>query len=227
MFRIATGQTSVKWYPLGDDTLLVQPGFEFSDTYYPNNETISTKENKFYLNTRHRFWKNWTQELQYEDLWIANDKNRLARDGEGNDMPDNPLVKRRHTIAYNLKFPFVYDTTLQLKQRGRRQTSNDAFTDFYDYYSYKVTTELSRPVTRKLHAKASLSFEQKDYSFRTVSALQVAQEDRSYAQKINLYYFLDQNWLVNYTWSRAKVDSNNTLYDYEKLTHLIGVYYSF
>ena len=90
-----------------------------------------------------------------------------------------------------------------------------------------MTGEIGRSITKKLHTKAALSYEQKDYSTRTVSDHQVAQEDRTYKQKITLFYFLDADWLLNYTWTRTKVDSNDPVYDYEKLTHLIGAYYSF
>jgi len=226
-FRIAAGNTSLKWYPYGNNTLLIEPGYEFSDTYYPDNESVSTKEYKVTLHTKLRFWENWVQELNYENLQSKNNDNRLARNGLGVNFLDNPLVKRRHTINYNISMPFAYNSTLKLKQRGQRQTSNDAFTDFYDYYSYQVETEISRSITEKIYAKASLGFEQKDYSHRTVDEIQVAQEDRAYTQKLTLFYFLDADWLVNYTWRRSKVDSNSPIYDYEKMSHLIGVYYSF
>jgi len=226
-FKMAAGQTSLKWYPLGNNTLTLQPGFEWTDTHYPDNESVSTKENKLYFNIKHKFWNRWFQELNLDEIWISYDNNRLARDGAGTRVQGSSLEKRRYSIEHILGFPFIYDTSFKLKQKGRRQTSNDAFTDFYDYYSYKVTGELGRSLTEKLYAKAALSYEQKDYSTRTVTDHQVAQEDRTYKQKVTFFYFLEADWLVNYTLTRTKVDSNSTVYDYEKLTHLFGAYYSF
>jgi len=226
-FKIAAGQSSIKWHPLGNDTLTIQPGYEFIDTYYPNNESLTTKENKVFLNTKHKFWENWSQELNFEDTRTKNNHNRFARDGVGDDRLENPLKKRKYSVEYILGFPFIYKTSFKLKQRGQRQTSNDAFTDFYDYYSYAVTSDLGRSLSEKIYAKASLSYEQKDYSTRTVSAHQLAQEDRTYTQRVTFFYFLEENWLINYTWARTKVDSNDPIYDYEKMSHLIGVYYSF
>jgi hypothetical protein len=226
-FKITASQASLKWYPTGKDNLLIQPGFEWSDTHYPNDATLATKENKLSLNAKHKFWENWSQELNYEDYWINSNNNKLTRDGEGNDRIDIALEKRRHSIEYDLDFPFLYDTKLKLKQKGAIQTSNDAYIDYYDYNSTKTTAELARTITEKLYAKASFSYEQKDYTKRTVSAHQVAQEDTTYIQKVTLFYFLDEDWLVNYTFTNTKVDSNSTLHDYEKMTHLLGVYYSF
>jgi len=226
-FKIAAGQASIKWHPFGNDSLTIEPGFEFVDTHYPDNESVSTKENKLSLNTKHKFWNKWSQELNFEELRTTNNNNRLSRDGDGNDLPDNPLKKRKYSMEYILGFPFLYKTSFKLKQKGQRQTSSDAFTDFYDYYSYAVTSELGRSLNEKIYAKTSLSYEQKDYSTRTVSAHQLAQEDRTYTQKVTLFYFLENDWLINYTWARTKVDSNDPIYDYEKMSHLVGVYYSF
>jgi len=226
-FKIAAGQSSLKWHPLGNDTLTIQPGFEFVDTYYPDNKSLTTKENKLFLNTKHNFWENWSQELNFEETRTKNNNNRLARDGVGDDRLGVPLKKRKYSVEYILGFPFLYETSFKLKQIGQRQTSNDAFTDFYDYYSYAVTSELGRSFSEKIYAKASLSYEQKDYSTRTVSDHQLAQEDRTYTQRVTLFYFLEKDWLINYTWARTKVDSNDPIYDYEKMSHLIGAYYSF
>jgi len=226
-FKMTAGQTNLIWHPLGNDTLTFQPGFEWTDTHYPDNESVSTKERKLFFNTKHKFWGKWFQELNFEETRIDYNDNRLSRNGAGTRQQEIPLKKRRYSVEYIISFPFIYDTTFKLKQKGRRQTSNDAFTDFYDYYTYKVTGELRRSITKKLYAKTALSYEQKDYSTRTVTDHQIAQEDRTYQQKITFFYFLNADWLINYTWTRTKVDSNSTVYDYEKMTHLLGAYYSF
>lgn len=226
-FRMATGQTSLKWHPMGNNTLTFQPGFEWTDTHYPDDESSSTKENRFFLDTKHKFWKGWSQELNFEEIRTSYTDNQLSRDGEGNRLQDAPLKKRKYSVEYILGFPSVYKTSFKLKQKGRRQTSNDAFTDFYDYYTYKVTGELGRSLTEKLYAKTALSYEQKNYSTRTVPDHQVAQEDQTYKQKVTFFYFLNTDWLINYTWTRTKVDSNSAIYDYERTSHLFGAYYSF
>lgn len=226
-FRIAAGKASVNVQPFGDDNLVLEPGFEWADTHYPNNASLSTKENKLFLNTTHKFLGNWSQNLNYEGAKISNNQNRLARDGSGTDKPETPLVKLTHSIEHILNFPALKGTYFKLRQRGRKQISNDAFTDFYDYYSYQVTGEIGRSLSQKLYAKASLAYEKTDYTFRTVSAHQIAQEDNAYTQKVTLFYFLTDDWMLNYTWTRSKVDSNDPIYDYEKMSHLFGVYYSF
>jgi len=212
---------------MGNNTLTIEPGFEFTDTHYPESGSVSTKENKLFLHTRHNFWEKWYQELNYEELRITNNNSRLARDGKGAVRLGSALSKRRHSIEYIIKFPFIYETSFKLKQKGRKQTSNDAFTDFYDYYTYKVTGELGRSITEKTYAKAALSYEQKDYTTRIVTDHQIAQEDQTYKQKITMFYFVNDDWLINYTWTRTKVDSNSSIYDYEKIAHLVGAYYSF
>jgi len=226
-FRIAAGQAGFRWHPYGTKSLVIQPGFEWSDTYYPNNETLSTKEKRVFINIKHKFWQKWSQQLNYEDLRTAFDDNRLARDGNQNDLVGDPLRKRLHSLEYTLEFPFLYKTTLKLKQKGSVNRSNDAFNDFYDYHAYKIAGDLGRNLTQKLYAKASLSYEQKDYTQRTVTSLQVAQGDRENIQKVTLFYFLNEDWLLNSTWTRTEVDSNNVLYDYKKMTYLVGAYYSF
>jgi len=226
-FKITAAKSSLKWHPLGNEKLVIEPGFEFINTYYPNNPTLSTNENRLFVNSKHKFWKNWSQELKFQDLRTSNNDNRLARDGAGDDKPGVDLEKHKQSIEYNLGFPLPFKATFKLKNKATLQSSNDAFTDFYDYNSYKIRGELGRKLTKKLYAKANISYEQKDYTQRTVDAHQVAQEDRTYTQKFTLFYFWAEDWLVNYTWTRTKVDSNDPLFDYDKMTHLVGLYYSF
>lgn len=226
-FKIATGNASFKWYPKGNDNFVIQPGFEFSDNYYPNDETLSTKENSLFLHTKYKFWKRWFHELNYDGLWTYYDENRLARDVGGSDRSGVALKKRRHSIRYNLQFPLGEKTTFKVKQRGSRQTSNDVFNDFYHYYSYKVTGELGQRLTKKLYMKPSFSYERKDYTDRIVTVNQVAQEDRIYTTKVTLFYFWKENWMLNYTWTLTKADSNAAVYDYRKNNHVFGIYYTF
>ena len=226
-FRIAAGQTNLKWYPTGDKDFLIQPGFEWSDTHYPNDATLATKENKLFINARHGFWGNWSQELNYEDSRINSNNNKLARDGEENDRINAALKKHKHSIEYGLNLPFLYNSKLKVKQKGALQTSNDSYLDYYDYNGHKSTVEIGRTLTQKLYAKAAFSYEKKNYTERTVTEHDLAQEDSIYTQKVSLFYFFNENWLASYIFSNSKVDSNSPVYDYEKMTHLLGVYYTF
>jgi len=226
-FRIWTGQTNVKFFPRGNDSLEIRPAFEFSDTYYPNNPGLNSKENKLSLLLAHRFKKGWSQNLTYEELWTNNSNNRPARNAAGDDRPGYPLERHRRRVEYDLGFPLPFGINANIEQRLSFQTSNDNFLDFYDYESYRILGNIGRSLTDRLYSKFSFSYETKNYKNRTVSDIQVAQKDSTYTKRFSLFYFFKDGILFNYTWTVTKVDSNDPLFDYAKMTHLVGAHFSF
>jgi len=226
-FRIWAGQTNLKWFPRGNDSLEIMPAFEFSDTYYPNSSGLSTKENKLSLDIVHQFWDDWSQNLSYEELWTENNNNRPARNSTGASRTGSPLERHKRTVKYELDFPLPLEFNFNLNQRMSFQTSNDNFLDFYDYESYRILGGIGRSLTNRLYTKISYAYETKNYKDRTVSDIQVAQEDSTYTKKLSLFYFLKDGLLLNYTLTLTKENSNNPLFDYESMTHLVGAHFSF
>lgn len=113
----------------------------------------------------------------------------------------------------------------RIEEKLNQKHKTDHALERLDVVTDKVGAHLEKIANQ--HAKTALSYEQKDYSTRTVSDIQVAQEDKTYKQKITFFYFFNEDWLINYTWTRTKVDSNDPIYDYSKKSHVFGAYYSF
>ena len=136
------------------------------------------------------------------------------------------LEKSRHEFQYSLGFP-IGKNNIKIKPKVYRETSNDAYIDYYDLYSYKIEGEIGRSLTKKLYAKISNAYERKNYWHRTVSGFNVAEYDDVYTQKLNLYYTLKKGWTLSYTLTHKKSDSNYAVYDYDSLSHKAGIYISF
>jgi chemotaxis protein histidine kinase CheA len=225
-FRIVALNPSIQFTPWKNRAIVLQPGIEWSSTHYPNNPSSSQEEIKLYHTLRHTFWKNWSQELRYSTTWGTSDPEQNARDGSGTDIPDVKLEKTKYTVDYDFSIP-AGKNKFKIKQQVYRETSNDAFTDYYHAWAYKVTGEIGRSITEKIYGKYSYSYQMKNYDERPSADVDAAQEDTTYTNKVTLYYFLNSDWLFDYNFTFTRADSNATSYDYSKFENTVGFYYNF
>lgn len=222
--------SSLKLYPWGNPNLELQPGCEKVFAYYPYAETSTYDENKLFLKFKHRFWNKWTQDGKYEYSFKEYDKKHPRLGASGAAYPTQigmALEKIRHTVEYNFAFPFLSNSNFKIKQAAYNETSNEAYMDYYHVYSYKLTGELGRSLTKKLYAKLSTAFERKNYYERTVPVYNVGGYEDIYTHKGMLYYTLKKNWTLSYTLTAKKSDSNYSIYDYDTMSHVAGIYISF
>lgn len=222
---------AVKYYPLGNDSVELQPGMERQWLSYPECDTSSYIEDKAFFSAKHKFWKTWSQDGKYEYSFKEYDKKqpRALDDISVSYIPALVLEKSKHSLEYSISMPWDKNN-LKIKQNFYKEVSNDHYQDYYDVYSYKVTGELGRSLTKKLYSKGSVAYERKNYSHRQVASpasYAVAEYDDIYTQKVYLYYTLKKDWTLSYTYTHKRSDSNYAVYDYDQVSHLCGVYVSF
>lgn len=219
----------LKYFPTGKPYLELQPGIERQWIHYPETENSSYIEDKAFFKFKHRFWQRWSQEGKYEYAFKEYDKKGARETTSTSYLAGMVLEKSKHSLEYNLGFPWGKNNC-KIKQKAYQEASNDHYRDYYDVYSYKVTAELGRSLNKKLYAKASGSYERKNYSHRTViapSSYAVAEYDDVYTQQLDFYYTLKKDWTLSYTLKHKRSDSNYPIYDYDKVSHKTGVYISF
>lgn len=214
------------YYPWGNPNLELKPGIETAFAYYPFEEKSTYREDKAFLKWKHRFWNKWSHDGKYEYSFKEYDV-KESRNAAAAYITAHVLEKIKQTVEYNFAFPAVWGNSLKIKQTAYKETSNDAYQDYYDLYSYKVTAEVGRSLTKKLYAKVSTAFERKNYWQRIVSDYQVAEYDDVYTHKLDMYYTLKKDWTLSYSLQFKKSDSNYAIYDYDSYYHKAGIYISF
>ncbi len=220
----------LKYFPTGKPYFELQPGWERQYVHYPDAGTSSYTEDKLFLKFKHRFWKRWSHDGKYEYSFKEYDKKRPRTNTSTDFISGMVVEKNRHAFEYNLGFPLLGKNNAKIKQKFYTETSNDNYREYYDLYSYKVTGELGRSLTKKLYAKASSAYERKNYCKRRVGSPASYAEmeyDDVYTQKLYFYYTLKKDWTLSYTFTHKKSDSNYAVYDYDQVSHLAGLYVSF
>lgn len=219
----------LKYFPTGKPHFELQPGVERQFIHYPEAETSSYMEDKAFLKFKHRFGKGLSHDGKYECAFKEYDKKHPRTNSSTDYITSMALEKSKHSFEYNIGFPWKKNN-LKLKQKFYKEVSNDHYRDYYDVYSYKVTVELGRSLMKKLYAKASTSYERKNYNHRLVAAptsYAEAEYDGIYNEKLDFYYTLKKDWTLSYSFSHKRSDSNYAVYDYDKATHKAGLYVSF
>ena len=218
---------SLKIYPKGSPDLEWQPGIERVYAYYPSAEDSSYVEDKAFFKFKGRFWKKWSQGGKYEFSFKEYDTKHPRLNTSSSYIMGNALEKKRHTLEYYVGFP-AGKNNLKVKGKAYKETSNDAYIDYYDVYSYKGEAELGRSLTKKLYMKLSSAYERKNFCQRsTIASYFKAQYDDVYTQKLNFYYTIKKGWTLSYTLTYKKSDSSNATYDYDTMSHKAGIYISF
>ena len=194
----------------------VDGGVDLNITYYPKSGPSNYREFKPTIGVRQNLWGRWFHSARYE--WFVREyMSKKARDGAGAET----LTYRgdtRHRLRYELGTTWK-EALLKVKQEWYFHDSNDARQDFYDAEDYKVTAVVNRPLTEKLSANASYSFERKNYSHRQVGGITAeSRYDDTQTWTIAGTYDFNKTWSLNPSLSYKDLNSNDPTGEYADAT---------
>lgn len=195
----------------------LEGALDLNITYYPRAKASNYREAKPSLSLRQNLMGRWFHLVKYE--WFVRDYiSKKARDGAGAEKNGADRKDTRHRIRYELGTT-QWKTLIKAKNEWYWHDSNDERTDFYDAEDYKITASLNRPLTKKLTANASYSFERKNYSKRTVTGItSEARYDDTQTWTLSGTYDLDKTWSFVPSFSYKFLDSNDPTGDYVDTT---------
>ena len=105
--------------------------------------------------------------------------------------------------------------------------SNDHYLEFYDYAAYEWRVSVGRDVTEQLYATTSFSNEAKRYVHRVHPTRGVRQKDDTRTWAASLYYTVNEQLTLGYTFNITQLDSNDPHQDYTDTVNSVGAYVSF
>ncbi len=190
----------------------IDGGSDFNMTYYPRSKASNYREAKLFLGIRQNLFGNWFHSIRYE--WFYRDYiSKKARDGGGAETTQ-ARIDQRHRMRYEVGTTWK-ETLMKVKQEWYLHESNDARNDFYDAVDYKMTASLNRPLTEKLTANFSYSFERKNYRHRTVSGItSEARYDDTQTWTLSGAYDFNKTWSFSPSFSYKFLDSNEPTGEY-------------
>ena len=215
---------TMKYTPFEKSRLRLEPGVEYEWLYYARDENSSYEDFKYFLKFKNYIGQEWNYGGKYEHSFKVYDKKR-ARDANKTNLGLN-REDNRHTIElYVTKYIGKY--SIKLREKLYRNTSNDAYQEYYDYDSSKTYLTLSGSFLKddKLYISLTPSFERKNYHHRV--AVDRARYDDVREYKLSAYYSLNKNITLSYAFSHKQVDSNYTIGEYHNVTNKIGMTFDF
>ena len=194
----------------------VDGGFDLNITYYPKSGPSNYREFKPTIGIRQNPGKIWFHVIRYE--WFIRDYiSKKARTGTGTETETN-REDTRHQLSYEVGTTWK-KALMKVRQEWYFHDSNDARQDSYDAQDYKVTASVNRPLTPKLSANASYSFERKNYKHRQVSGITAeARYDDTQTWTIAGSYEFDKTWSLNPSFSYKFLNSNASTGEYDDAT---------
>ncbi|MBI3615136.1 MAG: outer membrane beta-barrel protein [Candidatus Omnitrophica bacterium] len=187
-------------------------GVDLGDTWYPSSGPSNYREIKPSIGLRQNLWGRWFHAVRYE-WFVRHYISKRARDGAGLDTL-TPREDTRHRFRYELGTTWK-EALLKVKQEWYFHDSNDARQDFYDAQDYKLTASVNRPITKKLSANASYSYELKNYLHRQVSGITAeSRYDDTQIWTISGTYDFNKTWSIGSSFSHTSLNSNDPTGDY-------------
>ena len=215
---------TMKYTPFEKLRLRLEPGVEYEWLYYARDENSSYEDLKYFLKFKNYIGEKWNYGGKYEHSFKVYDKKR-ARDANKTNLGLN-REDNRHTVELYVT-KYIGKHSIKLKEKFYRNTSNDAYQEYYDYDSAKTYLTFSGTFLKndKLNISFTPSFERKNYHHRV--AVDRARYDDVREYKLGTNYSLNKNITLSYTFSHKQVDSNYTSGEYHNVTNKIGMTFDF
>lgn len=202
--------TKLTWQP--GRMWRVEGAVDLNYTYYPRSSPSNYREFKPSVSVRQNLWGSWYQLAKYE-WFIRGYNSKKARDGASAETL-TPREDTRHRLRYEVGTT-QWKTLIKAKNEWYLHDSNDARQDFYDAQDYKITGSVNRPLTEKLSANASYSFERKNYSHRQVTGITAeSRYDSTQTWTLAGTYDFNDTWSFNPSLSYKFLDSNDPTGEY-------------
>ncbi len=186
--------------------------YEFAILNFPFDTSSSFLDHRLILDTQLALTRrlSWKTGLAYQSREYDT---RKARDGGGNDLDESTRVDQRHTVTQTLSLRLPR-TSLKLVGQAYRNTSNDAFEDFYDWDDLQVRGVASRVVGRSWVSTLVVGHERRNYQARSVPAIAIAERDNLETLAGSLSYLITPAAQVTYSLTYRFQDSNDPRLDF-------------
>jgi len=199
----------------------VDAGVDLNITYYPRSKPSNYREVKPFIGVRQNLGElprigSVFHSVRYE--WFVRDYiSKKARNGAGAETLSK-RVDTRSRLRYEMGTTWK-ETLLKIRQEWYFHESNDERNDFYDAQDYKVAFSVNRPLTKKLSANASYSFERKNYTHRPVTGITgEARYDDTQTWTLAGAYEFNRTWSFSPSFSYKFLDSNEPTGEYVDTT---------
>jgi len=174
---------------------------------------------------KHRLLSYLYQRLRYRYLHKNYTKGKTrAADREWTDTlrRDN-----RHTMDYEVGFYLTDKAILKGNIELFRNTSNYAYFEYYNYWSFRVRPSFILTLTKKLYTTGSFAYQQRRYDDRLSSENDEHVWDDTCSFNVSLLYNLTRSFTIALNCGYRENVSNEPLQKYSGTIFTGGVYYSF
>ncbi|MBI4335343.1 MAG: hypothetical protein HY589_01665 [Candidatus Omnitrophica bacterium] len=194
--------------------------------YYPNEEASTYVSYAPEISVKHNFNSKAYQKLSYEFMIREyTDKKAQGASGVNKDSDRRDI---RSTLAHELTGMFFRDFFIKVKNEYFVNDSNDQNTDYYDYWSYRVSASVIMPVIGKLYGLAGAGYQRRDYSTRPlVNDRTKTEKDDSYDIFSSLIYDITAKTSLSLNYVYKQSESNEPSQEYSGSTLFAGLHYAF
>lgn len=187
-------------------------GYELSLVDFPFDTSSSFTDSRGHvamsvaLTNRLTTKSGWTYQVRHYDT-------RLARDGAGDDRPNDERRDDRHILAQSLSVRWP-KTSLKVGGQFYRNFSNDLSQDFYDWEDYQLQAFVSRVLSARWIAMLVNTYERRNYQRRSVPAIAVAERDDLLTVAGSLIFLMHEQAQLSYSLTYRHQDSNDPRLDF-------------
>ena len=187
-------------------------GYEFSNVEFPFDTGSTFVDHRTSASAAFSL----TRWLTHKATWTYQARNydsRLARDGAGNDRPNDERHDERHIVSQELTLRLP-KTSVKLGGEFYRNFSNDLAQDFYDWEDYQLQGLASRVLHPRWIGLVVGTYERRNYQRRSVPAINVAERDDLYTAAGSLIFLINEHAELTYSLTYRYQDSNDPRLDF-------------
>jgi len=203
-------------------TLDADYGFDF--VYFPFDEDGTYLGNEVTVSAKHYITDSLYYKLGYFFLYKYFTSNKVL-DSHGNTSDD---LRKDARNGIDTEFGIYFDRAV-LKFRGDifYNDSNDQYSDYYDYWSWKLKPSVILLLTEKLYTIASFAYEQRNYDRRLSTKNNETVYDDTFTLNSSLLYGITPTFTLAVNYSYRENVSNEPLQKYSGSVITAGAYFTF
>ncbi len=192
---------------------------------YPNDKESTYNGLNMSTFLRHFVLDNFYQEIGFETIMRWYPDRKIYTSSGWPDSKDR--ADDRYRIKYNIGY-YSERFFLRVSNEMRRADSNDMYQDYYDYWMYRLRPSLMYFFTEKLYTDISFLYKYTKYDDRrSTESNEVREKDHTYMLSAALYYDINRNLTLGFTYSYTENRSNDPFQKYSGSVVSGGIYYNF
>ena len=203
-------------------TLDADYGFDF--VYFPFDEDGTYLGNEVNVSAKHFITDSLYYKVGYFFLHKYFTSNKVL-DAHGNTSDD---LRKDSRNGIESEFGIYFDKAV-LKLRGNvfYNDSNDQYSDYYDYWSWRLKPSVILLLTDKLYTIASFAYEQRNYDRRLSTKNNETVYDDTFTLNGSLLYDITPTFTLALNYSYRENVSNEPLQKYSGSIITAGAYFTF